>query len=158
MTLSDPDKLAVIEIILYAPILLLTLLVLFRLRSSSDRRTWISLSILCALRVAGGGVQLATIKHSTDKNLYEWAAILSSVGLSALFFATIGTLTRLEEGLDKVYRHPLGLTANIHNLLLQLGTTASVVLIIVGGVKGGSNLGKDGVFDSKLRTISNKSL
>ena len=147
MTLSDPNILAVIEIAAYTPILLFVAIVIFRLNFDTGFRVWTSLAILCALRIAGSGLQLATINNPTSTALFEWAAILSSIGLSPLFLATIGVLSRLDKGLDKIYRHPLGIKIWTHHMLLEGLVILSVILLIVGGVKGGSNLGTSHTFD-----------
>lgn len=147
MTLTDANILAIIEIAAYTPILLFVALVFFRAQLGDGLRIRASVATLCALRITGASLQLATIHSPENASLFKWSAILSSVGLSPLFLATIGVLCHLDKGLDKIYQHPLGLTVRMHHIFLEVATVISVALVIAGGVKGGQSLGTTGVFN-----------
>ena len=56
---------------------------------------WVYLLIFCALRIAGGAVGILSVHNPKSISDAEWAAILSSVGLSPLLLASMGLLQRV---------------------------------------------------------------
>jgi hypothetical protein len=82
------------EIGVYAPTLLLTLIIIFRL-GFHRQLGWIYLSIFCVIRIAGSVFGILAHNNPTDTSDVEWAGILKSVGLSPLILATLGLLKRV---------------------------------------------------------------
>lgn len=92
--LSTDGIIAITEICVYVPILLLTLITVFR-HGTGKQLGWIYLTIFCLIRLAGAGFTIASDNDPTNSTDLEWATILSSVGLSPLLMASLGLLKRV---------------------------------------------------------------
>jgi hypothetical protein len=91
---STEEVIAIIEICVYIPVFLLTLVVVFR-HGFQKQLGWIYLAIFCIIRLAGAGFKIASNNDPTNTTDIEWAAILQSVGLSPLLMASLGLLKRM---------------------------------------------------------------
>lgn len=92
---SSSESLNIAELAIYAPLLLLTLFVIFRhgLRRQSG---WIYLAIFCLIRLIGAALGVAAVKKEpSDVSELEWSVILGSVGISPLLLASLGLLKRM---------------------------------------------------------------
>lgn len=93
MTLDSNGILSVVELVLYIPLLVLTVGICIR-HGVSRTSGWVYTAILCLVRVIGSICQLVS-ETSPSKNLLEAVLILDSIGLSPLLLATLGMLSRL---------------------------------------------------------------
>lgn len=91
---STVEAIAYAEICVYIPIFFLTAFVVFR-HGFQKQLGWIYLAIFSVIRLAGAGFKIAQSHNPTNKTDIEWAAILSSVGLSPLLLASMGLLKRV---------------------------------------------------------------
>lgn len=127
---STEKIIAIIELCVYIPIFLLTLVVVFR-HGFQRQLGWIYLAIFCVVRVTGAGFQIASQEHPGNSTDVEWAAILQSVGLSPLLMASLGLLKRIT---DEVTRHEKNEMA-AHNFALRgLAVNSGIAKRIVGKV------------------------
>ncbi|KAL4779040.1 hypothetical protein BJX76DRAFT_365650 [Aspergillus varians] len=94
MTAITGEHVAIAELVIYIPIALVTIFVVFR-HGFHKQLGWIYLLIFCVVRVAGAILQILSHKNPDDSKEKEWAAILSSVGLSPLILASLGFLKRV---------------------------------------------------------------
>lgn len=92
--MTTAENIAIAELVVYIPIALLTLLVIFR-HGFHKQLGWIYLSIFSGIRIAGAIMEILSIKSPDNENDREWAIILQSVGLSPLLLATLGLLKRM---------------------------------------------------------------
>lgn len=149
---STQEGVAIAEISVYIPILILVIWILFRL-GFQKQLGWIYLAIFSVVRIAGAIFEIKKSHNPTNKTDIEWSAILQSVGLSPLLLASMGLLKRVT---DEVSNHvrgkgqfdPRGLpianiitnraTANSRRSriiqIAQLPTTIALILCIVGGI------------------------
>jgi len=91
---SGTKVISICELCVYIPIFFLTLIIIFR-HGFNRQLGWIYLVIFCLVRSAGAGFKLASENDPTNATDIEWAAILSSVGLSPLLMASMGLLKRV---------------------------------------------------------------
>ncbi|AEO64594.1 uncharacterized protein THITE_2110891 [Thermothielavioides terrestris NRRL 8126] len=93
MGLDASNIVAAVEIAVYVPALILSILLCIRhgFRRSSG---WFYLFALCLIRIVGGACQLATLSNDSI-GLIETAIILDRIGLTPLMLATLGLLSRL---------------------------------------------------------------
>lgn len=92
--MTTAENIAIAELVVYIPIALLTLLVIFR-HGFHKQLGWIYLSIFSGIRIAGAIMEILSTKNPNNENDREWAIILQSVGLSPLLLATLGLLKRM---------------------------------------------------------------
>jgi hypothetical protein len=89
---------AVIELVVYIPALLIALFVCKKhgfTRSSG----WMYTLILCVVRIAGSICELLTFSNSST-SIIKTMIILDSIGLSPLLLATLGMLSRLNDWIN----------------------------------------------------------
>lgn len=82
------------ELCVYIPIFLLTLIVVLR-QGHNRQLGWIYLVIFCIVRCAGAGFRIESDAHPDNTTDQEWSSILQSVGLSPLLLASLGLLKRV---------------------------------------------------------------
>lgn len=92
--ISTPEGIAIAELAVYVPVLILTIIVVIR-HGFQKQLGWIYLAIFCLIRSVGAGFKIQAVHHPTNKTDVEWATILQSVGLSPLLMASMGLLKRV---------------------------------------------------------------
>lgn len=92
--LSDRESLAIAELLLYIPLLLITILVLLR-HGHTKSLGWVYLSVFVATRISGAAVAIASAKNPTKDELDLWTGILDSAGIGPLLLAGLGLLKRM---------------------------------------------------------------
>lgn len=150
MTWHGRDTIAVVELIFYAPFLLLSAFVCYR-HGFSRSSGWLYTLILCLIRLVGGICQF--VSHSDHSaGLLQTILILDSVGLAPLLLGTLGLLARF---VDFVNANSTPRFTTRHFRILQLVLLIGTILAIAGG----SNVSVDskGTFDmpttSKIAVI-----
>lgn len=88
------EGIAIAELVVYIPIALLAIFVVFR-HGFHRQLGWIYLCIFCGIRIGGSIMEILSSKHPDNANDKEWATILQSVGLSPLLLSTLGLLKRM---------------------------------------------------------------
>ncbi|KAJ5385848.1 hypothetical protein N7509_008389 [Penicillium cosmopolitanum] len=125
---ATAEHLAIAELVVYIPILLLAIFVVFR-HGFYKQLGWIYLCIFGAIRVVGSIMEILSVKNPDNSSDKEWATILQSVGLSPLLLSTLGLLKRVfDETSDRVPSDPL----STKNILLQIVSLFSGVFGIFG--------------------------
>ena len=148
MTLSSRDDLAIVELVVYTPALLLIIHICIR-HGFSPNKAWLFLLLFTLIRLAGASLELATINLSKSITLQTSAALLSSVGLSPLLFSTIGLLISVGISIGKV-GHSNIQTKYIR--LLRIPIIGALVLIIIGSDASASDLIAHGKYATKTIT------
>lgn len=92
--LPNRESLAIAEIIIYIPLLLVTILVLAR-HGRSKSLGWIYLFSFVATRISGAAVAIASAKNPTNHKLEIWTGLLDSAGVGPLLLAGLGLLKRM---------------------------------------------------------------
>ncbi|KAI9849740.1 MAG: hypothetical protein M1838_006276 [Thelocarpon superellum] len=140
--LQDASILAIVEIVLFGPSLILSLVTTFK-HGFGRQAGWIYLALFSLNRVIGASCQLATETHPTNRSLYEAAITCAGIGLSFLLFATLGLLSRLHDGSSS-----FAIPTRVFRLL-HLPIIVGLILGIVGGTdlysqsSSDSNQGRD---------------
>jgi hypothetical protein len=151
------EVVSVLELIVYIPIFLATLFIIFR-HGFKRQLGWIYLTLFCLIRVVGAGFKIASVHNPTNVTDAEWGAILNSVGLSPLLLASMGLLKRVTDQVSTHIRSntnilPVGgivgklvtsrATATSRRSRIiqvaQLPTTIALILCIVGGTDASSS-------------------
>lgn len=157
MGLKIREGIAIVDLALYIPLVILTIIVLLR-HGFQKQLGWIYLLIFTIIRTAGAVLELLHTHNTSNKSYLEWSLILSSVGLSPLLLASLGLLKRV---LDCTSTHVKSADSNVvvstltqrfrifgkisgkatansrrSRLvqLLQVPTTIALILCIVGGM------------------------
>ncbi|KIM99810.1 hypothetical protein OIDMADRAFT_126317 [Oidiodendron maius Zn] len=144
--ISTPEAIAIAELSVYSPILLLTFIIVFRY-GFKRQSGWIYLAIFCIVRIAGAALKILSAEHPQSIDDAEWAAILQSVGISPLLLATFGLLKRITDLVTTRTGGKIGnLIANranaasLRSRIIQLShipIVIGLVLCIVGGTDTG---------------------
>jgi uncharacterized membrane protein len=138
MTLTYSNGIAIGEIVCYSPCLLVAVFLMARhgLRKAGG---WYFLVMFSLVRILGAVFQLATINDPTSVSLRTGAAILTTVGFSALLLATLGLLTRLIHSIEKT-----GTTVNAtrHIKIIEIVLFAGLIVGIIGGINAGKEASK----------------
>lgn len=92
--LSNRESLAIAELVIYTPLLLITILVLVR-QGHHKNLGWIYLFSFVATRITGAAVAIASAKQPTNDELDLWIGILDMAGLGPLLMAGLGLLKRM---------------------------------------------------------------
>lgn len=92
--LSERESIAIAELAVYIPSILLALAVIFK-HGFSKGRPWVYLVAFCGLRIASAVLEVLSSDHPTSRSDATWTAILGSIGLSPLFLAASGLLRRV---------------------------------------------------------------
>ena len=93
MGLDAEAAVSIVELVLYAPMIILAVIVCSRhgfARSSG----WIYTVILCLARITGAVCQLLTYSNPSQ-GLFKATLIISSLGLAPLVLAALGLIQRL---------------------------------------------------------------
>ena len=160
--ISTAEGIAIAEIIVYVPIFILTLVVLFR-HGFQKQLGWIYLALFAAIRIAGAGFKISSETKPNKTNI-EWAAILQSVALSPLLMASLGLLKRITDEVSNHVRS--GESYAIQNMvpvvgkliskratansrrsriiqLTQIPVIAALILCIIGGIDAADDTPSD---------------
>lgn len=130
--LDQRGDIAVAEIVVYIPILILSVILVIR-NGFTRQAGWIYLVILSLIRIVGSCAAIASEYNTSSENLEITALSLESAGVSPLLLATLGFLRTICQ--DTLDRDPLiakGLK------LLPLAGTIALILAIVGGINSGT--------------------
>ena len=92
--LSEKENIAIAELAVYIPSILLAIAIIFR-HGFSKGRPWIYLICFCGLRIASAVMEVLSADNPTSREDATWAAILGSIGLSPLFLVASGLLSRV---------------------------------------------------------------
>ena len=92
--LSSSESLDIAILAVYSPLLLLTLIVIYR-HGIHRQSGWIYLSIFCLIRIVGGALGIVGETNPRNVSDIEWSVILGSIGLSPLLLASLGLLKRM---------------------------------------------------------------
>lgn len=98
--MKTPEAISIAEICVYAPVFLLTILIVFR-HGFKRQSGWIYLAIFCLIRIIGSIFKIRSASHPKSITDIEWGTILSSVGLSPLLLASFGLLKRITDSVTK---------------------------------------------------------
>ncbi|TVY81449.1 hypothetical protein LSUE1_G004657 [Lachnellula suecica] len=151
------EGIAIVDLALYIPLTICVAFVLFR-HGFQKQLGWIYLLIFTLIRIAGAILELLHTQNPSNQTYFEWALILSSVGLSPLLLASLGLLKRV---IDSTSTHVPSGNANVVAgalsqrfrlfgriskkasansrrsrviQLLQIPTTIALILCISGGM------------------------
>jgi hypothetical protein len=94
MTIVTRENIAIAELVIYAPVALISLFVVLK-HGFHRQLGWIYLFILSGIRIAGGVMEILSHNNPSNTNYEEWAVILQSVGLSPLLLSSLGLLKRM---------------------------------------------------------------
>lgn len=91
---SSRESLAIAELAIYIPLLIITILVLTR-HGRRKSLGWKYLSGFVTTRITGAAVAIASAKNPTSDELDLWTGILDSAGIGPLLLAGLGLLKRM---------------------------------------------------------------
>jgi hypothetical protein len=94
MTVVTAEHVAIAELVIYVPVALLSIFVVFR-HGFYKQLGWIYLCIFSGIRIGGSTMEILSTKNPDNANDKEWATILQSVGLSPLLLSTLGLMKRM---------------------------------------------------------------
>ena len=92
--LSEKENIAIAELAVYIPSIILAMAIIFR-HGFSKGRPWIYLILFCGLRIASAALEILSADNPTSREDATWAAILGSIGLSPFFLVASGLLSRV---------------------------------------------------------------
>lgn len=121
----------IVEIIYFAPALLVSLYVCYK-HGFSREAGWLLLSILALVRVLGAAIGLAA-EDNPSTGLITASLILGSIGSATLVAAFTGIANRIETGSGQSHLSPRS------RKLVQLCGIVSIVMGIIAGTKIGSS-------------------
>ncbi|EXJ84718.1 hypothetical protein A1O3_05388 [Capronia epimyces CBS 606.96] len=134
MGLSAPEILSIIELIFFAPAILVSVYVVYK-HGHQRQYGWRFLVLICLFRLIAGITQLVSVHHPSS-GLTICYDIMNSFGISAIVYAALGLLNRVDHGISQ------SIIPRRAFALLGLPGLAGVVLCIVGSINvfgGGSN-------------------
>lgn len=146
--LSKSNGLAIAEIVIYTPLVVLSLALCIR-HSFQFFAGWLFLLIFCALRIVGSALQLARINNPSNIEFYTVPIELFAVGQVILLYTTLGLLARVADGFNKI-RHTA--IKSLYIQLMRLPLIAGVILIIIGGLASSSTWISTGSYPVNLLT------
>jgi len=149
MKITHRNIVSIVEVAVYVPCLLTAIFLAIR-HGFGKSAGWYFLVVFSLARTIGPSMQIATSSYPTSTALYTGYTILQSVGLSPLFLATLGLLSRLLESINRSHK---ALLSTLAIKLIELVLLVALILGIVGGIDASDNLAKNGgVY--KVPTIS----
>ena len=92
--LSERENIAIAELAVYIPSIILAIAIIFR-HGFSKGRPWIYLILFCGMRIASAVLEILSSHNPTSRELATWTAILGSIGLSPFFLVASGLLRRV---------------------------------------------------------------
>ncbi|KAJ3556317.1 hypothetical protein NM688_g2095 [Phlebia brevispora] len=134
MGLDARGDVSVVELIIYVPLLFITIFLIVRHGIRKDLG-WVYLVLLSIIRIVGGITHIAYESSSKPaKNLHIIASVMEASGVSPLLLASIGFL-----GTVKQYGFEDEMRLQLVFRLLHLAANVALILAIVGGVKAGTD-------------------
>ena len=127
MGLSKRAVLDIVILVFYVPVFCLSVWVVFK-HGFGRQLGWIYLAILAILRIVGGGTGIAA-SQNPSQGLIETSTICFSVGLSPLFLALLGFVSRVNQGMHS-HQIPQRIIQLIHLPIL-----VALIFAILGGTK-----------------------
>ena len=94
MSLTPRAGIAVAELVVYSPCAVALGFVIYR-HGIGKQVGFYYLVTFTILRLTGAGLEIAADKNPNNQNLFAWASILQSIGISALLLAALGLLMRM---------------------------------------------------------------
>jgi len=132
-SLDDFGKIAIVVAILYIPVLITAIILVCRHGFKRDAG-WIFLVIFSVIRIGGGGSMVAAeLIRPINKNIYEVALIMESMGLQPLLMTTLGFLRTI--GAGSFGENPM---ATQMWRILGILSTVALALTIYGGTNSTS--------------------
>ena len=143
---SEREDIAIAELAVYIPSILLAIAIVFR-HGFSKGRSWIYLILFCGLRIASAVMEVLSADNPTSRSDAIWAAILGSIGLSPLFLVASGLLRRVYVShacmqpalkLTLCHRNDFISGSALRILLLELlhlPIMLALILAIIGGTR-----------------------
>ncbi|KAI1795401.1 hypothetical protein LXA43DRAFT_40844 [Ganoderma leucocontextum] len=128
MKLDQRGDIAIAEIVLYIPILLLSIVLVVR-HGAARKAGWIFFAILSIARIVGGITHVLWEQNPTNITLQTIFTIMESAGLSPLLMATLAFLSTVVQ--YTLENHPAMSTRTFR--ILHLVSTVAIILAIVGG-------------------------
>ena len=126
MGLSNRAILDVVEIVYYAPVLLLSLWIVKK-HGMGRQAGWLYLAILAVIRIVGSATGIAA-DSDPSTGLIEASLICYGIGLSPLCLAWLGIIKRVNESMD-FHQFPPKFLA-----FIQIPVIVGLALGIVGGI------------------------
>ena len=130
MVLSSHDGLAIAQIVIYSPLVVLSISLCIR-HSFRVFVGWLFLFIFCAIRIVGPALQLASIKSPKTIAFHTTPIELFAVGQVVLLYTTLGLLARVANGINSIRNTGI---KGLYIHLIRLPLIAGIVLVIVGGI------------------------
>jgi hypothetical protein len=134
MGLSSHDGLAIAEIVIYSPLVVLSFALCIR-HSFRVFVGWLFLLIFCAIRIAGPALQLANINNPKTVAFHTTPIELFAVGQVVLLYTALGLLARVADGINNIRNTGI---KGLYFQLLRLPLIAGIVLVIIGTVTSAS--------------------
>lgn len=91
---STAESIAIAEIVVFVPVLIAMIFVLFR-HGFSKKLGWAYLATFSVIRIVGAGFEIAAVKNPGSRTDVTWATILQSIGLGALILSSLCLLQRM---------------------------------------------------------------
>jgi hypothetical protein len=148
MTLTDWNAVSIVELIIYTPALLISILLWVRHGFRRDA-AWFYLMSFTIIRLVGASLQLATIGSQSPIGLQLAIARLSYIGLSPLLLTTFGLLRRINHEINKTHR--TGITP-LHLRLIPIPVVIAIILVIVGVSISAGDLVETGSYTTQIAT------
>lgn len=87
------DGIAIGQITYYVPALLASAFVIHK-HGAKKSAGWFFLTLFCLVRIVGAAARLCTISNPNSNGAWTASLVCSALGLSPLFMATLGLLSR----------------------------------------------------------------
>lgn len=139
MTLTHRNAVSIAEIAVYVPCLIMAIILTIR-HGFSKSAGWYFLVVFCLARIIGPAMQIASTSNPTSTALLTGSSILQNIGLSPLFLATLGLLSRLLTSINRTHKTLISTGALKFIELLLL---VALILGIVGGINASGDVVKN---------------
>lgn len=140
MTLTVRHRISIAEIVVYTPLLFGGIFLSTR-HGFGRNAGWLYTILFSIIRILGSALDLATVSQPTNIGLYVAAAILQSVGLSALVLIEVGLLGRV---LGSISNSAPPLLNPTRLRIIQLIIVVGLILGIVGGNEASNSVAQTG--------------
>lgn len=134
MGLSNRDGLAIAEIVIYSPLVVLSFALCVR-HSFRVFVGWLFLFLFCSIRIVGPALQLASINNPKTIPFHTTPIELFAIGQVLLLYTTLGLLSRVANGVNKI--RDTGVKG-LYIQLLRVPLIAGIILVIIGTVASAS--------------------
>jgi hypothetical protein len=148
MILTGWNDVSIVELIIYTPALLISILLWIR-HGLRRNAAWFYLMSFTIIRLVGASLQLATIGSQSAIGLQTAVARLSYIGLSPLLLTTLGLLRRIHYEMNKTHR--TWVTPS-HLRLIPIPVVIALILVIVGVSISAADLVETGSYTTQITT------